>query len=162
MKLELPQPCFPEKWIPKKHLLNPCLLWYRSRCWNNKLHGPITNSELRLPLISPHFCGFKRKKDELQSIITYLLLLWNYYPTPMISTRLLAQDTTAAPSCPNFSHGNAGKICPSSGNTLMTSLEKHRLAAFINEKKKAQFSQLANSSNNSNSGLGWCFFPLKQ
>lgn len=41
----------------------------------------------------------------------------------------------------------------------MTSLEKQRLAAFVNEKKKAQFSQLANSSNNSNSGLGWCFFP---
>lgn len=40
MKLELPQPRFPEKRIPKKHLLNPCLLWYQSRCWNNKLHGP--------------------------------------------------------------------------------------------------------------------------
>lgn len=77
----------------------------------------------------------------------------------MISRGLPAQNTTAAPACPNFSHGNAGKICPSSGNTLMTSLQKHRLAAFVHENKKAQLSQLANSSNNSNSGLGWYFFP---
>lgn len=108
--------------------------------------------------ITPHFCGFRGKKDEWQSIITYILL-WNYFPTPMIFRRLPAQDTTVAPACPDFSHGNAGKICPSSGNTLMTSLEKHRLAAFVNENKKAQFSHLANSSNNSNSGLGWYFFP---
>lgn len=60
----------------------------------------------------------------------------------MISRKLPAQNTTAAPACPDFSHGSAGKICPSSGNTLMTSLEKHHLAALVNENKKAQLTWL--------------------